>query len=813
MGPTTGRIQRNPLREAPADRVNTKVIQPAPPSEPENPPRPAGDLSRASLAKVADAVVAAWDDEGLERRRLRRLSTVTILEHLQRFPGTTWQQRWVAAGLDEYGTNPGDLGGEDKKLRKLFISGTRQLFCLRVIRPSLDAFRGHTYPNYALDFRLVARDPLLDKFHTAVEASDATPAARRTALFDVACALTVFGISLGDLTPEVLLHYSLESRRKQLTRGATKRGQEYNYAAIAAWHILYESGHFPPSAPHVLRAALVGGQKSVEELVDRQQLRNTNVRNLLVDYLRRRAADLDHSSLRQLARVLPGTFWSNVEKVNPDQADLRLSEETYQQWKETISVLPGGRPRLDMDGVLLKVRTFYLDLQSWAVAEPERWAAWSVPCPVRDAELRWFNVRRREIHARMAERTRVRQPLLPLLVDHVTNRWMRLREILTAAQAVEPGERFTAAGAQWQRTASEYDLKRAKTEKSFPVRAVNRDSGELVAVTRDETAAFWDWAVIEVLRHAGLPIEELTELTHLSVRNYQRPNGEVVALLVVTPSKTDRERVIPMSAELFHVIAQVIRRHRGSYGTVPIATRYDVHEKVWCPPLPYLFQTQTGLERQAMSTSTIWRRLRKCCTELAKTHPEFVGTTFSAHDFRRIFATDLVNSGLPIHIGAALLGHLNIQTTRGYVAVFDDDIVRHYQQFLDQRRQLRPQEEYRDPTSEEWSEFQEHFDKRKVELGSCGRPYGTPCAHEHACIRCPMLSVNPTMLPRLDELEDDLVARRQHAISQGWKGEVEGIELTLTFLRSKRAQVHRSTQLPPVNLGIPSVPHSRLTTE
>lgn len=95
------------------------------------------------------------------------------------------------------------------------------------------------------------------------------------------------------------------------------------------------------------------------------------MRDLLVEYLRRRAADLDHSSLRQLSCVLPGTFWSNVDKVNPHQADLRLSEETYQQWKETISVLPGGRPRLDMDGVLLKVRTFYLDLQSWAVAEPE----------------------------------------------------------------------------------------------------------------------------------------------------------------------------------------------------------------------------------------------------------------------------------------------------------------------------------------------------------------------------------------------------------------------------------------------------------
>ncbi|WP_167161302.1 tyrosine-type recombinase/integrase [Streptomyces sp. MBT27] len=59
-----------------------------------------------------------------------------------------------------------------------------------------------------------------------------------------------------------------------------------------------------------------------------------------------------------------------------------------------------------------------------------------------------------------------------------------------------------------------------------------------------------------------------------------------------------------------------------------------------------------------MSNSTIWHRLRKCCTELAKTQTEFVGTTFSAHEFRRILATDLLNSGQSIHIGAALLGHL-----------------------------------------------------------------------------------------------------------------------------------------------------------
>jgi hypothetical protein len=58
----------------------------------------------------------------------------------------------------------------------------------------------------------------------------------------------------------------------------------------------------------------------------------------------------------------------------------------------------------------------------------------------------------------------------------------------------------------------------------------------------------------------------------------------------------------------------------------------------------------------------------------------------------------------------------------------------HYQAHLHQRRQTRPDDEYQPVSSEEWAEFEEHFDKRKVELGSCARPYGTGCQHEHACL-------------------------------------------------------------------------------
>ena len=88
--------------------------------------------------------------------------------------------------------------------------------------------------------------------------------------------------------------------------------------------------------------------------------------------------------------------------------------------------------------------------------------------------------------------------------------------------------------------------------------------------------------------------EELFELWHPSVRQYRLPNGEVVALLVVTPSKSDRERVIPMSPELLHVIAQAIRRHTDRLGAIPLVRRWDPHERQHSEPLPFLLQHNTG---------------------------------------------------------------------------------------------------------------------------------------------------------------------------------------------------------------------------
>jgi hypothetical protein len=48
------------------------------------------------------------------------------------------------------------------------------------------------------------------------------------------------------------------------------------------------------------------------------------------------------------------------------------------------------------------------------------------------------------------------------------------------------------------------------------------------------------------------------------------------------------------------------------------------------------------------------------------------------------------------------------------------------------------------------------------------------------------------MLPRLDEIEIDLHARRAKAEIEGWLGEIDRIDLTLDFLRGKRTQAKRA---------------------
>ena len=108
-----------------------------------------------------------------------------------------------------------------------------------------------------------------------------------------------------------------------------------------------------------------------------------------------------------------------------------------------------------------------------------------------------------------------------------------------------------------------------------------------------------------------------------------------------------------------------------------------------------------------------------------------------------MFITDAIMHGMPPHIAQLIAGHRDINTTMGYKAVYPDEAINGHRAFLARRRALRPAEEYRTPTDEEWQEFLGHFERRKVALGDCGRAFGTPCIHEHSCLRCPLLRPDP----------------------------------------------------------------------
>nr|WP_240653795.1 tyrosine-type recombinase/integrase [Streptomyces sp. AcE210] len=43
---------------------------------------------------------------------------------------------------------------------------------------------------------------------------------------------------------------------------------------------------------------------------------------------------------------------------------------------------------------------------------------------------------------------------------------------------------------------------------------------------------------------------------------------------------------------------------------------------------------------------------------------------YTPHDFRRIFVTDALRSGLPPHIAARICGHRRVDTTPGHAAIY-----------------------------------------------------------------------------------------------------------------------------------------------
>src|SRR6266516_1805428 len=254
-------------------------------------------------------------------------------------------------------------------------------------------------------------------------------------------------------------------------------------------------------------------------------------------------------------------------------------------------------------------------------------------------------------------------------------------------------------------------------------------------------------------------------------------------------------------------VSAIIRRVRSATGAIPVISAYDRRECVWLAPSPWLFQRRLGTEHRRICEGAIRNMLNAALVHTGLTDPATGNPLhFTPHDFRRIFITDAILNGLPPHIAQVIAGHHDINVTLGYKAVYPEEAIQAHRAFLAHRRALRPSEEYRTPTDEEWTEFLGHFERRKVSIGTCARAFATPCIHEHACVRCPMLWPDPTQRDRLVEIRDNLIDRIAEAEREGWLGEVEGLQVSLAGAQDKLAQLdRRNASRTTVDLGIPTV--------
>ncbi len=97
------------------------------------PPLPArAGGSRAELVGLAGGLLAA---PSVAQRNRAHAATGLVLDWLETFPGSDWQDRWILSGSDEQGSGWGPSGVSPGR-RARFTAGLGALLALRAVRPS-----------------------------------------------------------------------------------------------------------------------------------------------------------------------------------------------------------------------------------------------------------------------------------------------------------------------------------------------------------------------------------------------------------------------------------------------------------------------------------------------------------------------------------------------------------------------------------------------------------------------------------------------------------------------------------------------------
>ena len=255
--------------------------------------------------------------------------------------------------------------------------------------------------------------------------------------------------------------------------------------------------------------------------------------------------------------------------------------------------------RITAHAWLIEVRTFFSDICTWAT-EPDSpfsgLAPRTVPLARHDFVNIGFEKARKRSQARTTATAIDLEREMPNLRAYVSHRW---NETLSALRNAVSDPTVKAA----------------------------------------ESAAFRDWAILELLVQSGLRIEEASELTALDILKRRMPNGSLYYMLHVKPSKFDRARVIPIGDGLGRVLAEILQHVKNFYGTaeVPFCNHWDHHEKRPRPAGPYLLQG--ARHPSPVGIQTIRGRLRAISVASGAKRSDGTPLVLLPHDCRRVFST------------------------------------------------------------------------------------------------------------------------------------------------------------------------------
>ena len=375
---------------------------------------------------------------------------------------------------------------------------------------------------------------------------------------------------------------------------------------------------------------------------------------------------------------------------------------------------------------LTNIRCFFADVCTWGAEEGSpfaRHAPAAVPLERHDLKNIGFEKVRRRAQAQAAEKVIDLEREIPKLRALAVRRWDEAEQ----AFAVAPNARARRIA---------------------------------------ETEAFWDWAVLELLLQSGLRIEEASELTTLDVLRRRHPDGRTYYMLHVKPSKFDRARVIPIGDGLGRVIAEIIRHVKAFYGTdrVPDCDHYDASEKRALPRAPYLLQ---GCRHPSpLAFAAIRTRLARLSRLAELRRADGSELIVRPHDCRRAFASEHLNNNTPVHVIQALLGHASLDTVMVYAKLYPSTLVEEYRKtvravYVDHHGTAA----LRNPTAEEWADFQASCGMRDMGTHLCALPTGEHCARGLVCLGCghaqPKQSAAPVFRRMLVSHRRSLTAARE----------------------------------------------------